>query len=187
MRFVLVLVLIPVLAIGAEAGGGHHSPLELVWKGLNVVLFLAVAYWFGRRPVAEAFNNFWRSLTDRIDSSEQDLQKAKEELRRAKEELEKAKVRADESVALARESAQMEIEKAKKHAEEVASRIKEKAEETINIETKKAKEELALFGMRKAEEIAKDILSERFKDPEVQRRYIEVQLRRLEGRQDDQG
>ncbi len=181
MRLIVTLTLLISISFGAEAGGDHHSPLEIVWKGVNILIFLGIVYWFGRRPVAEAFNNFWRSLTERVDASEEELRRAKEELKRAKEELEKAKVRADESIALARESARAEVENARKHAEEVSRRIKEKARETIQIELKKAKRELALFGMEKAEEIAKGMLSERFKDPEVQKRYVEVQLKRLEG------
>ncbi len=174
------------LAVGisfAGAGeGGHHSPLELFWKGFNILLFLGIVYWFGRKPIAEAFNNFWSSLTRGVNESEEELERAKEELERAKEELEKAKVRADESVALAREAAQTEIENAKKHAQEVAQRIRERAKETIDIELKKAKEELALYGMKKAEEIAQKLLKDAFKNPEVHRKYIESQLRSLEER-----
>jgi F-type H+-transporting ATPase subunit b len=176
----LVFTLLPLLAFGAEAGSEHHSPLEIFWKGFNLLIFLGIVYWFGRKPVAEAFNNFWRSLTERVDASEEELRRSREDLRKAKEELEKAKVRADESVALARESAQAELENAKRHAEEVAQRIKEKAKETVRIELSKAKKELTLFGMRKAEQIAREMLSEKFKDPEVQRRYIDTQLKRLE-------
>ncbi len=166
-------------ALAAEEGG-HHSPVVLFWKGFNVLLFLGVAYWFGRKPVAEAFNNFWRSLTQNVEDSEKELSLAREELRKAKEELEKAKVRADESIALARESAQTEIENTRRHAEEIAQRVREKAKETVEIELKKAKEELAIYGLMKAEEIAKGMLVEAFKDPEVQKRYIETQLKVLE-------
>lgn len=168
-----------VFAAGGE-GGAHHSPLELFWKGFNILLFLGIVYWFGRKPVSEAFNNFWKSLTKGVDDSEAELQAAKEELKRAKEELERAKVRADESIALAKESAQAEIENTKKHAQEVAQRVKDKARETVEIELKKAKEELALYGMLKAEELAKEMLEEAFKDPSVQKRYIEAQLKALE-------
>ncbi len=181
------LLLLPLVAFGAEAGGEHHSPLEVFWKGFNILIFLGIVYWFARRPVSEAFNNFWKSLTERVDSSEEELRKAREELKRAKEELEKAKVRADESIALARESARAEVENARRHAEQVARRIKEKARETVQIELKRAKEELALFGMEKAEEIAREMLSERFRDPEVQKRYIDAQLKRLEGKRDGEG
>ena len=157
----------------AATEGGHHSPLELFWKGFNILLFLGAVYWFGRKPIADAFNRFFSSITEKIDESE-------EELRKAKEELEKAKIRADESVALARESAQAEIENTRRHAEEVARRIKEKARETVEIELKKAKEELALYGMVKAEELAKGMLAEAFRDPEVQKRYVNKQLEILE-------
>ena len=176
----LILLLTLSGAVFAGGGEGGHGPMELIWKGVNIALFLGLVYWFGRKPIAEAFNNFWRSLTEPVDSSEEELRKAKEELQKAKEELEKAKVRADESIALAKESAQSEIENARKHAQEVAQRIKEKAKETVEIELKKAKEELARYGLRKAEEIAQDLLKESFSNKEVQRRFIERQLKVLE-------
>lgn len=174
----LLIVSMTTFAGGGE--GGHHSPLELFWKGFNILLFLGIVYWFGRKPIGEAFNNFFQSLTKDLDRSDEELRKAKEELERAKEELEKAKVRADESIALARESAQKEIENAREHALEVAQRIKERAKETIEIELKKAKEELARYGMIKAEEIAKEMITDAFKDKEVQKRYIDQQIRVLE-------
>ncbi len=180
MRNVLFLIILISTGAFAAEEGGHHSPLELFWKGFNILLFLGVVYWFGKKPIGESFNNFWKSLTQSVDESEKELQEAKNELAKAKEELEKAKVRADESIALARESAQAELENARKHAEEVAQRIKEKTKETIEIELKKAKEELAMYGLVKAEEIAKGMLEEAFKNPEVQKRYIDTQLKVLE-------
>ncbi len=179
---VLILLVAFFTMVFAAEEGAHHSPLELFWKGFNILLFLGVVYWFGRKPVSEAFNNFWRSLTLPIDKSEEELRAAKQELQKAKEELEKAKVRADNSIALAKESAQAEIENSKKHAEEVAQRIREKARETVEVELKKAKEELALYGMLKAQEIAKEMLREAFSNPEVQKKYVERQLKVLEER-----
>ncbi len=180
MRYILVLALVGV-SFAAEGGHGGHSPMELIWKGLNILAFLGIVYWFGRKPIAEAFNNFWNSIIARIDDSEKELQTAKEELRKAKEELEKAKVRADESIALAKESAQSEIENARRHAQEVAQRVRERAKETIEVELQRAKKELATFGILKAEEIAKEMLSDAFSKPEVQKRYVERQLKSLEG------
>jgi len=180
MILLVALVLITSSVTLAAEEGGHHSPLELFWKGFNILLFLGAVYWFGRKPIAEAFNRFFESITESVDKSEEELRKAREELRKAKEELEKAKVRADESIALAEESARAEIENTRKHAEEVARRIREKARESVEIELKKAKEELALYGMLKAEEIAEGMLREAFRNPELQRRYVEKQLSKLE-------
>ncbi len=178
MRHILYLLL---STAPLYAGAGEsHGPLELFWKGFNILLFLGIVYWIGKKPIGEAFNNFFKSLTEKIENSEKELEKAKAELQKAKEELEKAKVRADESVALAQESAKAEIEKAKQHAEEIALRIKEKAKETLEIELKKAKQELALYGMLKAEEVAREMLKDTFKNAEMQRRYIEKQLKTLE-------
>ncbi len=183
MRYLVLGVLFVVSgSFAAEAGGhGGHSPMELIWKGLNILAFLFIVYWFGRKPIAEAFNNFWKSIIARVDESEAELEKAKQELEKAKQELEKAKVRADESVALAKESAQSEIENSKKHAQEIATRVKERAKETIEVELQRAKKELAAFGILKAEEIAQDMLKDAFSKPEVQKNYVEKQLKALEG------
>ena len=181
-KLLLATVIFSGIAFAGGGEGGHHSPLELFWKGFNILLFLGIVYWFGRKPIAEAFNNFWRSLYTEVDKSEEELKKAQEELKKAKEELEKAKVKAEQSVALARESAQAEIKEAEKHAKEVAQRIKERAKETVEVELKKAKEELALYGMKKAEEIALSMLEDAFQKPEVRKNYVERQLRTLEGR-----
>ncbi len=180
MRYAFLLILLVSVSFGAEEG--HHSPLELFWKGFNILLFLGIVYLVGRKYIAEAFNRFFNSIHESVDNAEKELRDAKEELKKAKEELEKAKVRAEESVALAHESAKTEIENAKKHAEEVANRIREKAKETIEIEIKKAKEELAIYGMMKAKEIAKSMLEEAFSKPEVQKKFIDNQLRVLEER-----
>jgi len=180
------LVLLLILSGYAFAGeGGHgHSFGELLWKGLNILAFLGIVYYFGKKPISEAFNRFYNSILESLTKAEREFLLAKEELIKAKEELEKAKVKAEESVALARETAQTERERILSHAEEVARRIKEKAKESIEIELNRAKKELALYGIQKAEEIAKELLIKEFKKAEVQKKYIEFQLKRLEGKND---
>ena len=179
MKLAVFVFLIPALAF-AGSGEGGHSTLELFWKGFNILLFLGAVYYLGRKPVGEAFENFWRSLYRDLEDSEKELKLAKSELRKAQEELEKAKVRADESVALTRESARKEIEEAKKHALEVAERVRERAKESVEIELRRAKEELTRFGMLKAQEIARELLKEAFSDKKLQKSYIESQLRAVE-------
>ncbi len=172
-------------SFGFAAEGGHgHSFGELLWKGLNILAFLGIVYYFGKKPVSEAFNRFYSSIVESLTRAEREFLLAKEELIKAKEDLEKAKVKAEESVALARETAQTERERILGHAREVAQRIKEKAKESIEIELNRAKKELALYGIQKAEEVARDLLVKEFKKAEVQKKYIEFQLKRLEGKND---
>lgn len=158
---------------------GHHT-LELVWKGINILAFLGIVYWFGRKPISEAFQKFFTSLTERLVSSEQELSSAKEELEKAKLSLEDAKRRYEEQIRLAHETAQYIKEEENKKAQEMVQRIKEKAKEVIDIELKKAKEELVRYGYEKATQIAVQTLREKFQDPQVQKAYIEKSLRKLE-------
>ncbi|AAC07478.1 ATP synthase F0 subunit B [Aquifex aeolicus] len=168
----------------AYAGEGHlgHSPGALIWKGLNILAFLGIVYYFGKKPISEAFNKFYNSIVESLVNAEREFMMAREELSKAKEELENAKKKAQEYEKLAIETAETEKKKILQHAQEVSERIKEKAKETIEIELNKAKKELALYGIQKAEEIAKDLLQKEFKKSKVQEKYIEAQLKLLEER-----
>jgi len=179
MRALIVFSVLFSVAFAGEGSHGH-SPWELLWKGLNILAFLGIVYYFGRKPIAEAFNRFYDSLVESLTRSEKEFITAKEELIKAKEELEKAKVKAKEAVELAKETAKTERENILKHAQEVAQRIREKAKENIEIELNRAKKELTLYGIQKAEEIAKELLAKEFKKAEVQKKYIEAQLKLLE-------
>ncbi len=158
---------------------GHHT-LELIWKGVNILAFLFIVYWFGRKPISQAFQNFFNSLTERLTTSELELSSAKEELQKAKQSLEDAQRRYKEQLNLAHETAKYIREEEEKRAQEIAQRIKEKAKEVIDIELKKAKEELVRYGHEKATQIALQTLKERFEDPQVQKAYIQKSLRKLE-------
>jgi len=181
MRY-LALLLIVGISFGAEGGHIEHSFGVLLWKGLNILAFLGIVYYFGRKPISEAFNRFYSSIIQSLTDSEKELLSAREELLKAKEELEEAKRRAEESVAFAKETAESEKKKILRHAEEVAQRIREKARESVEIELNRAKKELALYGIQKAEEIAVEILKQEFSKKEIQEKYIEAQLKVLEGK-----
>lgn len=159
--------------------GGHHT-IELLWKGINVLLFLGIVYWFGRKPVSEAFNNLYKSLTEKLSASEEELRLSKEELAKAKESYEDAQRRYKEQIKLAQQTAEYMKEEETKKAQQMADRIREKAKSAIEIETKKAKEELIRFGMEKAKQMAEDTLKKAFEDPKVQRNYIDKALKSME-------
>ncbi len=179
MRVIPLLLFIASTVYAGEGGTSHT--LEVFWKGFNIALFLAIVYFFSKKPVSEAFNNFWKSLTEKLDESHKEFEEARRELEKAKRELENAKYKREESIKLAKESAEEDIEKSKREAEEIAQRLSEKTKEAINIELKKAKEELALYGMKKASEIAENTLKEMFKNKNLQKKYIENKLKTIQG------
>lgn len=158
---------------------GHHT-IELLWKGFNILLLLGIVYFFARRPVSEAFGKYFIGLTERLNHSEKELESAKQDLSRAKFEYEDAQRRYKEQIRLAEETADYIKKEEIKRAQDMADRIREKAKEVIEIETKKAKEELVRYGMEEARGISARMLEEAFKDPQVQRRYIEKSIREME-------
>ncbi|MFN3870134.1 MAG: hypothetical protein ACK4MW_01425 [Aquificaceae bacterium] len=160
---------------------GHHA-LELAWKGLNVLAFLGIVYYFGRKPIQEAFKRFFVGLTEKLIEAEGELKSAKEELQRAKESLQDAQRRYQEQLKLAHQTAQAIKEEEEKKAHEVAERIREKTKEVIEIELKKAKEELYRYGAERAHVLAVEILKERFSDEKLQNAYIEKALKKLEAK-----
>ncbi|HIP42356.1 MAG TPA: hypothetical protein EYG91_00220 [Aquifex aeolicus] len=175
-----ILISLGAVAFAGEGGHGGHSAGELIWKGLNILAFLGLVYFFGKKTITEAFERFYNSIIDNLVSSEREFLMAKEELAKAKEELENAKKKAEEYEKLAKETAEVEKKRIIEHAQEVAQRVKERAKETIEIELNRAKRELALYGIQKAEEIAKELLVKEFKKGDVQKKYIETQLKLLE-------
>ncbi len=179
MSFILILFISFGLSYGAEEHTNHT--LEIFWKGFNIALFLAIVFFFSRKPVSEAFNNFWKSLTEKLEESHKEVEEARKDLERAKRELEEAKIKKKESIKLAEASAKEEIEKTRIESEEIANRLKEKTREAINIELKRAKEELALYGIQKATEIAENTLRELLRDKNVQKKYIERSIKALKG------
>lgn len=160
---------------------GHHT-LELIWKGLNILAFLGIVYYFGRKPISEAFNKYFHALTERLIASEKELLQAQEELKRAKESLQDAKRRYEEQLKISQQTAQTIKEEEEKKAQEIANRIREKTKEVIDIELKKAKEELLRYGAERAYQLSVELLKERFKDEKVQTAYIEKSLKNLEAK-----
>lgn len=158
---------------------GHHT-IELLWKGLNILAFLGIVYYFGKKPISEAFNRYFNGLTERLLASEKELKEAQEELQKAGESLQDAKRRYEEQLKLAQETAKSIKEEEERKAQDMAGRIREKTREVIDIELKKAKEELVRYGAEEAYTLAVEILKERFKEEEVQKAYIERTLKRLE-------
>ncbi len=161
---------------------GHHT-LELAWKGFNILLFLGIVYWFGRKPIAQAFNNFFQSLTHRLNTSEEELKKARQEYEKAKSTYEDAKRRFSEQLSMVQETVKAYKEEEIKKANEMAQRIQMKAKEAIEIETKKAKQELYQYALAKAKEIAIQELQRSFQREDVQKSYIEKSLKALEAKQ----
>ncbi len=65
----------------------------------------------------------------------------------------------------------------------MAQRIQTKAKEAIEIEIKKAKQELYNYALTKARELAAQELQRSFQDENLQKAYIERSIRTLEERQ----
>ncbi|MEN3027630.1 MAG: hypothetical protein ABDH29_00005, partial [Aquificaceae bacterium] len=103
---------------------GHHG-LELLWKGLNILAFLGIVYYFGKKPISEAFNRYFQGLTQKLLTSESELKEAQEELKRAKESLQDAQRRYEEQLKLSQETAKTIREEEERKAQEVAKRIRE--------------------------------------------------------------
>ena len=158
---------------------GHHT-VELLWKAFNILLFLGIAYWFGRKPVSQMFNTFYQNLTKRLDGAEDELKKARADFENAKKAYEDAQRRYREQIELSKQTAKTMKDEELKKANEMVERIKLKTKEAIDIELKKAKQELYEYGLRKTRELAVQMLQDAFKDPKVQQAYIDRSLKSLE-------
>lgn len=124
------------------ASEGGSGAAELVWTAVNLVVLLAVLFYFGRKPVRAFFH-------ERRDRVQRELREA-EELRREVEARlgawQRKLSRLDEEVArlrgLAREQAEAERERILADARAAAGRIERDAAAVIDQELRRSREEL---------------------------------------------
>ncbi len=89
--FGLVLAFMPTLAFAAEEGGVEP---HMGWRVIDFVLFVAILYYFLRKPVAEFFKTRKESIKRELEEAEQ----LKEEAERLFEETKKKLERLEDEI-----------------------------------------------------------------------------------------
>ena len=154
MNFGLILL----LAAPAAGGEGGFPDLATVAKIVNILLFVGLAVYFLRKPVAEAFKS-------RRDNIRRELVRAQEERSAALAKLEEVNgrlARLDEEVAAIRAQAEREAaeerERIARATEEDVRRLREQAQREIESASKTAQAELRAFAAEQSVRLAEEMI-----------------------------
>jgi ATP synthase F0 subunit b len=178
LLFVGTLLLMPCTCVASESSG-EESAWPLIFKFLNIAIFVAILYKLGAKKIGE----FFRERRQRVRGAIEAAAKKEDEAGRLLEEWREKVAQAEEEAMRIVEASVVEgkslKEKILKEAEEAAKRIVEQAKIAAEEEAKKTREmlgrELAALSAAKAEILLRENLG-----PEHQERFIEEFLRKLE-------
>lgn len=156
----LLLVVSTALAAGGE--GGHGAP-EIHWDQLavaavNLVLFVGILVWAGRRPIADALANRTRAVRQALDEAARLQDESQARFSDVESKLVALDRRIEDLKAEAAAEAEREEARLRERAEADARRIRESAERTIREEADAARAQIRGEAARMAVKLAEDIL-----------------------------
>lgn len=175
MRIALGLFL---LAFSFSFAEGGEATRVLFWKIVNTVILVIVLAIIYKKWIAPALEKRRDTVEQMIKEARQAKLQSAEELKEAERKLEDAKLKFEETLKIAHQTAQMERENAKKEAMEIAERIKQQTKEAIEVETKKAQNELRRYAVQKAIEISEKLVKEKA-NPELEKEMIQKTLKAI--------
>jgi F0F1-type ATP synthase membrane subunit b/b' len=160
------------------AEGGHGVPIH--WKILNLTIFLVAIFLLVRKPFSQA-------MTDRRESIQSELKRAKAEKEVAESKLKEIQGRLnrlEEEIAQIRanaeKEAQAEYARLTKQTQEESERLRIIAGREIEGASKAAQIELKKFAAEKAVELAETLIRKELK-PEDNARLVNDFAKELEG------
>ena len=162
----------------AFAGGENGEGNIMIWKILNTLILVAGLYFVYQKWISPALEKRRQNVADFVNEAKALKEESEKQLMEAERKLEEANMKLQETLKIAKETAENERQQAVKEAEEIAERIKKQAEETIDVEIKKAQNELRKYAVHKAIEISEKLVKENI-NPDVEREMIKKTLKSL--------
>ena len=162
------------LAVASEGG----EPNIMIWKIVNILILVAGLYIVYQKWISTALEKRRQSVAELVNEAKTLKEESEKNLREAERKLEEAKIKFQETLKIAKETAENERQQAITEAEEIANRIKRQAEEAVNVEIKKAQNELRKYAVHKAIEISGKLVKEKI-NPDIEREMIEKTLKSL--------
>jgi F-type H+-transporting ATPase subunit b len=166
---------------GHEAGRGFLGVPNIVWQVTNLVAFLALLWYFLRKPVAEFFGNRRTEVAKALVKADEDLRRAealKVELGKRLEEIETELANLRET---ARRDAEAEHAALLKQTEEDAARFLTRAAADVDNRVRAARAELTAYAGDLAVEVARELL-EKNVTPEDEKRLVDQGVAELSAR-----
>jgi F-type H+-transporting ATPase subunit b len=178
---VISSILLGLAEEGHDAAKGFLGVPNIIWQVTNLVAFLALLWYFLRKPVAEFFGNRRAEVAKALVKADEDLRRAEElkiELGRRLEQIETEIVNLRES---ARRDAEAEHAALLKQTEEDAARFLTRAAADVENRVRTARAELTAYAGDLAVEVAREILAKNV-TPEDEKRLVDQGVAELSAR-----
>jgi len=176
-------------AVVFASSGGEGGEVEMVsffssnffWAVVNfaIIVFLLVRY--GKEPLGEALANRRRTIEKTLDEAAQAREKALEALAEAKKRLSEKDAAVESLIEDARKAAEREKERLVEQGERLSRDIVERARTSVDLELKRAKDELKAEAVQLALELAETKIRESVSE-EDQRKLVTDYVERMESR-----
>ncbi len=174
-------VLLGLAEEGHEAAKGFLGVPTLVWQIANLAAFLALLWYFLRKPVAEFVGNRRSEVAKALEKADEDRRRAEAlagELRQRLAQIETELVNMKDA---ARKDAEAEHAALLKQAEEDAARFLTRAASEVDNRVRAARAELTAYAGDLAVEVAREILAKNV-TPEDEKRLVAEGVAELSAR-----
>ena len=147
----------------AAEEGASASPLDFVWKVVNLLILIGIIYWFARKPVSSALRNSAENTRNQLEESQRMEEKSMAQMKQMREKLTGLEKETKAMVEKAKQEASAEKERIIEEGKKEIERMREQARFSIEQEYRKAeyrlRQWLAAESVKLAEEKLKQEMS----------------------------
>ena len=147
----------------AAEEGASASPLDFVWKVVNLLILIGIIYWFARKPVSSALRNSAENARNQLEESRRMEEKSMAQMKQMREKLTGLEKETKAMVEKAKQEASAEKERIIEEGKKEIERMREQARFSIEQEYRKAEYRLrhwlAAESVKLAEEKLKQEMS----------------------------
>lgn len=180
-RFACYCVLLALLPSVAYAESGAAS--DFIWKVANLVLLLAVLFYFGRKPVQRFLEERRDGIQENIAASQKLLDEAEGRLQQWNAKGARLDADVEHILDSARQAADQEAQAIVAHAKASADRIRQGAQAVVERELSVARKRLRTEAAELAVEVAGRVLAEQVSNGDRER-LVDEFIHDLEARRD---
>jgi len=166
---------------GHEAAKGFLGVPALFWQVTNLVAFLALLWYFLRKPVAEFFGNRRTEVARALEKADEDRRRAEALAGELAQRLAAIETELASLKDAARRDAEAERTALLKQTEEDAARFLTRATAEVDNRIRAARAELTAYAGDLAVEVAKDLLAKSV-TPEDEKRLVAEGVAELSAR-----
>jgi len=174
------------IATSAYAFGGGHGETHFTWKDwlwpiINFAILIGVLFKFGRKPMAEFFQNRTAMIEKSLKEASEAKDLAQKTLNEVQARLKNTDKEIEKILDAARKSGESEKEAIIAEGEHLKEKILEQAKSNIDFELQKAKDAIKSDAALMALEIAESQIKEKLGQKE-QEALIDDYIKRLEAK-----